>query len=127
MPLSCLPACVLADETISSRLRELSRADSAEASCLMLHETGEPLSLSLMQDTYSDFSGVVGAKGDEGASAAGPVTVVVGDNYGYTDGEVAEIEGLEFVRKLALGPSHSLLSSHCIVILQHYLDLRKLL
>jgi len=124
---SVLPACVLADETISSRLREIvSRADTAEPTCLMLHEAGAPLQQSLMQETYSAFSGEASARGFEGARAAGPVIVVVGDNLGYTDGEVAEIEGLEFVRQVALGPTHSLLSSHCIVILQHYLDLRKL-
>jgi tRNA pseudouridine-54 N-methylase len=101
------------NDSLAARLEQF----SATGPVLMLNELGEPLSNVL------ESLGAADQHADRTGMDTTTTTLILGDQIGYTESdEKLMAESDSGVRQVSLGPL-SLLTSQCITISHHYLDL----
>jgi tRNA pseudouridine-54 N-methylase len=103
-------------DSLEARLEQFSRMGPL----LMFDELGEQLSDELLDHIYQSDR----TEKTTGTSATTntTMTLILGDQIGYSAGDVKCLAENKGVRQISLGPL-SLLTSQCITISHHYLDL----
>jgi tRNA pseudouridine-54 N-methylase len=114
---------VHSNDSLQARLQEC----SATGPILMLDELGAPLSDELLHHLYTNYTDNTSTSTSNNNDMAIPTTttttttLIVGDQMGYVASDEKCLAACEGVRKVSLGPL-SLLTSQCITVSHHYLD-----
>jgi tRNA pseudouridine-54 N-methylase len=109
------------NDSVSARLEQF----LSKGPVLMLHETGEHISKVLEKQRLEEASVEQhdGGTGTDTKPTNKTTTLIFGDQIGYAESD-EKLLAENGVRQVSLGP-RSLLTSQCIIISHHYLDLEE--
>ena len=115
------------EDTLLARLKSLE--GNGNGPIVMLNELGDPLGGVLSDEAYAksytqtnENNGKSNETGFDSTTAKTTTTMILGDQIGYAACDEEVLARSNAVRQVSLGPL-SLLTSQCITIMHHYLDM----